>query len=137
MKNIAAPKFVIFLFLSIFTGTLFAGVIFIEKLTAEYDNGNITLTWKTGDEDGLINFVVQRRSINGVYGSDGIATIQPDPDQDYSYVDKGAYKINEEMYIYRLKIVEESGVSYSEEVTILTTPSGVKQTWGSIKALFR
>ena len=137
MKITAAKKILIFLFIVLLNGIFANGVTFIDKLTAENDNGNIILRWQTGEEEGLIHFVIQRRNMNGDYINNGIAVIDPDPDKRYEFIDKGAYKINEEMYIYRLKIVEESGVSYSEEVTVLTTPSGVKQTWGSIKALFR
>jgi len=42
------------------------------------------------------------------------------------------------IFIYRLKIVDTNGqASYSNEVSVSHNVSGVKRTWGSIKAMFR
>ncbi len=68
-----------------------------------------------------------------------ITTIQPKGSNSYyTYLDQSAYKIENMLFIYRLKIVDTNGqASYSNEVSVSHSVSGVKRTWGSIKAMFR
>ena len=66
--------------------------------------------------------------------------MSPETDQYYEYIDETAYKTTGSVYVYRIAIVDNDGtVTYSEEVSVLhdTINGGVKETWGSIKALFR
>ena len=58
----------------------------------------------------------------------------------YEYTDQTAFKTNDQVYKYRIEIVDKDGsLSYSKEMSVLHNNgiSGVKRTWGSIKALFR
>ncbi len=68
-----------------------------------------------------------------------IATLDPHPDNPfYSYTDKSVYKTNDYIFVYRLKIVDNNGqLSYSDQASVSLSISGVKRTWGSIKAMFR
>ncbi|MBE2279223.1 MAG: hypothetical protein IAE91_02440 [Ignavibacteriaceae bacterium] len=56
----------------------------------------------------------------------------------YSFLDEGAYKSSDVLYIYRLKIIDKDNTqAYSKEISVNHAVSGVKKTWGSIKAMFR
>jgi len=56
----------------------------------------------------------------------------------YSYTDRTAYKTSDNVYVYRLRIVESGGTaSFSQDVPVTHSVSSVKRTWGSIKAMFR
>jgi len=118
---------------------LFSGA-YIEFFTGRSDGENITLEWKTHQEDNVSAFVVERKA-----GVDGqfimLASIEPrGPNSHYSYVDKSAFKSTESLYIYRLKIMDidpSAPPSYSKEVHVSHSVSSVKRTWGSIKAMFR
>ena len=57
----------------------------------------------------------------------------------YTFTDQNAYKTNDMVFVYRLKIVDNSSVAtYSADVTVSHSISSVyKRTWGSIKAMFR
>jgi hypothetical protein len=116
--------------------TIFAGA-YLDYFHARSEGENIKLEWKTGEETNLKNFVIQRRNPNTSYID--IATIEPKGSNSfYNYVDESAYKATDLIFIYRLKIVDNNmQLSYSAEVSVTPNLSGVKRTWGSIKAMFR
>jgi len=118
------------------TTAVFAGT-FLEYFQGRSEDEDIILEWKTREEADLQNFKVERKTPQSSYVE--IAAIQPKGSNSYyTYVDQSAYKSQNMMFIYRLKIVDNSGqVSYSNEVSVSHSVSGVKRTWGSIKAMFR
>jgi hypothetical protein len=82
-------------------------------------------------------FEVQRMAgVQGEYM--GLGRVQPQgSNSSYQFIDKSAYKTSDAIYKYRLAIVNQDGsTSYSQELTVRSL-SGVKRTWGSIKAMFR
>lgn len=115
---------------------VFAGA-YLEFFHARSEGENVKLEWKTGDENNLKHFVVQRRNPGSSYID--ITTIPPKGSNSfYTYIDESAYKITDLIFIYRLKIVDlNNSTSYSSEVSVTPNVSGVKRTWGSIKAMFR
>ena len=127
------------LFLLIFISTAFAGVELIRPgLLASPEGEDIRLEWNTGKEENLINFIIERKTPESSWIE--IETVPPKGSNSlYSYVDKSAYKTNDLIFIYRLKIHVNESIQYhySNEVTVYPNLSGVKRTWGSIKAMFR
>ncbi len=125
----------IFLFL-LLAATVFAGAL-VNIFTVSNQGDNIEITWSTGQETNLKDFVIQRKTYQSNYTD--IATIQPKgSNSSYSYIDRAAYKTNDVLYIYRLKIEDNDGsVSYLDQQSISHSISAVKRTWGSIKAMFR
>lgn len=115
---------------------LYAGT-FLEYFHGRSEGDDIRLEWKTREEANLQNFKIERKTPQNSYVE--IATIQPKGSNSYySYLDQSAYKASDLIFIYRLKIVDTNGqTSYSNEVTVSHSVSGVKRTWGSIKAMFR
>jgi len=116
--------------------TAFAGAL-LDFFHAKSDGTNIRLEWKTGEESNIKNFLVERKSIHSDYIQ--IASINPKGSNSYySYSDENAYKPNDLVFTYRIKILEyNNSYSYSKEITVSHAISGVKRTWGSIKAMFR
>ncbi len=110
---------------------------YLEFFHARSEGENVKLEWKTGDENNLKHFIVQRRNPNSSYID--VATIPPKGSNSfYTYIDESAYKITDLIFIYRLKIVDlNNSTSYSSEASVTPNISGVKRTWGSIKAMFR
>ncbi len=131
--------------ITIFLIFLIAGVAF-GSLTFEYFTGKtnaegILLEWKTGDEGGIAKFEVERSALvpnNFVF----IKTINASGNNSYySYQDNGVDfkgKSSSSVYYYRLKCLNSNGsYSYTNTITVVHTVSGIKNTWGSIKAIFR
>ena len=115
----------------------FAGA-YLDYFQARSDGDNVKLEWKTGDESNINHYAIERRTpqTQGVE----IATIPPKGSNSYyTYEDQSIYKTKDVIFIYRLKIVnsDNSNPSYSSEVSVSPNISGVKRTWGSIKAMFR
>jgi hypothetical protein len=128
--------FQILLVLSII-GTSLAGA-FIEYFHATAQGENVKLEWKTGEEINLQNFVIERKTQSSSYVD--LATIIPKGSNSfYSYIDESVYKSSDYVFTYRLRIVDnDQKVSYYDhEASVSPNISGVKRTWGSIKAMFR
>ena len=122
--------------LIIFLVSVFAGA-YLDYFHAGSDGDNVLLEWKTEQESNLKQFVIERKTPESSYI--GIATVNAEGDNSqYSYVDKSAYKSNDLVFIYRLKLIDnDNTTSYSDEVSVTPNISGIKRTWGSIKAMFR
>ncbi len=88
-------------------------------------------------EEGLKETSVERKVVHGAFSSVGVVTAKGD-NSSYSFTDENAFKVQDGLYIYRLRFVNSDGtssLSSEQSVTHLTSVS--KKTWGSIKALFR
>jgi hypothetical protein len=116
--------------------SVFAGA-FIDFFHAKSEDGKVKLEWKTAEESNVQKFVIERKPVRGDFVP--IGEIQPKGNHSfYTYYDENAFKTSDVVYIYRLKIVDNDGSSsYSKERTVTHSISGVKRTWGSIKAMFR
>lgn len=116
--------------------TVYAGA-FLDYFHGRSEGDNVTLEWKTGEEVNLQKFVIERKTPQSTFAE--IGQISPKGSYSfYNFVDENAYKANDLVFVYRLKIVDtNSQVTYSNEVSVSHSISGVKRTWGSIKAMFR
>ena len=126
------------IFILFFVVTAIYAGAFLEYFHGRSEGEDIRLEWKTGEESNLQNFAIERKTPQSSFAE--IITIQPKGSNSfYSYLDKSAYKPSSSMiFVYRLKIVDNNNqVSHSAEITVSHNVSGVKRTWGSIKAMFR
>ncbi len=132
MKLTLLKVFILFAFIS----TALGGA-YLEFFHARSESEDVKLEWKTGEETNLRNFAIERRTPQSSFVQ--LATIQPQGSNKlYSYIDENAYKTTDLIFIYRLKIVDNNDqATYSSEVSVSHNISGVKRTWGSIKAMFR
>jgi hypothetical protein len=130
-------KFFTNLILITFLASAAFGSAFIDFFHARSESSDVKLEWKTSEEINLKNFVIQRRTPQTSYID--LAVVPPKGSNSfYSYIDESAYKGSDLIFVYRLKIVDNNNqVSFSSEVSVSPNVSGVKRTWGSIKAMFR
>lgn len=131
----------------IIAGILLASGVAFASLTIEYFTGRtnsngIIIEWKTGQEGNTSNFQIERSVTtpdNFIYiatvnaqGSNSYYTYQ-DNSVDYNHTNQ-----NNSVYYYRLKCVQSNGShSFSNVITVVHSVSGIRSTWGSIKAIFR
>ena len=116
---------------------LWAGADILE-FSAEPDGESaVLLTWRTGVEVSLTVFQVQRSSNGNTFYT--IGNVNPTGSySEYQYLDTNLLKQSVKTYYYRLKMIDTSGaVTYSEVRDVTLTFSGIQETWGSIKAMFR
>lgn len=116
--------------------SLLAGA-FIQVFTAKSEGDDIRLEWRTAEESNLKLFVIERKTYNNGFVEIGFVNPKGS-NSSYVFIDKNVYKNTDLIFTYRLKIVENNNqFSYSNEVSVTHNISGVKRTWGSIKAMFR
>ena len=136
-------KFVLFaniiIILTAFTGTLLAGLT-LQYFTAKTNTDGILVEWKTGDEGGTTRFEIERSASN----PDNFIFIKSlnsaGNNSYYSFLDNSvSFKSeNNSIYYYRLKCYQSNGsYTYSNTISVVHAVSGIKNTWGSIKAIFR
>ncbi|MCC6397816.1 MAG: hypothetical protein IT282_12425 [Bacteroidetes bacterium] len=128
--------FVIALLLLATASAAIAGGIKDGTLSA-YSNGtNIVVRWMSESELDVRGFQVERRA--GVDGPFILLTTPFIPAKGdgttYEFVDNAAYRINDNLYQYRVTAVGNGSTYY---VTVNHRVSSVRRTWGSIKAMFR
>ena len=124
--------------IALFAFELFASATLL-MFNARSEGYNIILSWQTAQENGLMEFIIQRRTIDGSFFD--ISRVKARGDNSfYSYVDEDVFSKENNLFVYRLKMINyDPNIPpvYSEEVTVSHNVSSVKRTWGSIKALFR
>ncbi|MBK8982935.1 MAG: hypothetical protein IPM38_11575 [Ignavibacteria bacterium] len=138
MKKLLQIKFI---FLFILTAGMLYAAVTLQYFTARDNAGGVLVEWKTGDEAGTVKFEIERSADspdNFIYMNFKEATGN---NSYYSYqdnsVDFGSGR-NSELYYYRLKCIDGNGnYTYTNHITVTHTVSGVRSTWGSIKAIFR
>jgi hypothetical protein len=103
----------------------------------------VTLNWTTQNEVNLKGFEVERSIEDPSKGSfkkvDFVkASTELKDKKTYTFEDKSVFKQVARTFYYRLKIVDSNdSYSYSKAIPVTPTISSARQTWGSIKAMFR
>jgi hypothetical protein len=130
----------IIIILTTFTGILLASLT-LQYFTAKTYNDGILVEWKTADEGGTVKFEIERSAAN----PDNFIFIKSlnatGNNSYYSYQDNTVdFKSggSSSIYFYRLKCYQSNGsYTYSNTISVVHAISGIKTTWGSIKAIFR
>lgn len=110
----------------------------IQNFAAHAENDDyVVLEWNSGSEAGLTTFRIER-SLDGLT----FITLQnlapQGSNSSYRYEDHDLYKSSTRTYYYRVRALLNDGTSSLSSVQSVTLAfSGIVQTWGSIKALFR
>lgn len=136
MKDFRKKILTAFLVLALFAGLVWAPGI-INNFNAFAEDDYAVLEWDSGSEAGLSSFQVER-SLDGLQFLN-LASLPPQGDNSpYRYEDHDIYKSSNRTYYYRIRAQMENGTSSLSSVQSVTLSfSGIQQTWGSIKALFR
>jgi hypothetical protein len=110
----------------------------LQYFTARNEPDAILLEWKTGVEDNLNRFEIERAA-SDPNNFVQIGTVSAIGNNSYYYYrDEVSGNSPTPIYYYRLKLVNNSGAyAYSQTISVTHIISGVRSTWGSIKAIFR
>ncbi len=125
-------------FMVLVTSSLIFAAVNIQYFTAKNVSDGVLIEWKTLDEGGATKFEVER-SVNTPDNFLYVNTITSTGNNSYySYVDNSVSSNGATLYYYRLKCKDASGnYTYSNSITVSHIISGIRSTWGSIKAIFR
>lgn len=131
---------VILLIILACVATVFASVAISLTVQSQGDNANLNWSVSGISLSDQQRFSIQRKTPQTDYQE--IASVAASSGSSfYQYTDKAVYKTTDVMYVYRIRLVDVNNPNYvygsSDEVHISLSISGVKKTWGSIKAMFR
>lgn len=122
-----------------FSAIIFAAVS-LQYFTAKNNSEGILVEWKTVDEAGTVKFDLER-SVNTPDNFLSLHSKNATGNNSYySYQDNSVEAMNSSatIYYYRLKCSDAAGAyTYTNHITVSHTVSGIRSTWGSIKAIFR
>jgi hypothetical protein len=115
----------------------FGGAIRDGSLTAYSNGSTITVRWVSEDETTTTGFIIERKAgFDGVFIPLTEIPIAPrGSGASYEFVDNTAFRSAGSLYVYRITAVGSGLAPY--EVSVNHNVSGVRRTWGSIKAMFR
>ena len=122
---------------------LLTGGAKISEFTARQQNNSIVIRWVSTSEYHVDSYEIERSINNSNWESRKIVQAKgsgtSNTKQVYSFVDKSIFKSNQSTFSYRLKIIDNDGsISYfNKTVDVASSVSGIRHTWGSIKASFR
>ncbi len=119
---------------------LSAGTI-LTNFHAQPSLNKVTLKWNSQNEINLKGFDVERsfeeksnfRKVDFVKAAE-----QQSAKSEYIFEDQSVFKSSERTFYYRLKIIDnDDSFTFSKVISVSPTISSARQTWGSIKAMFR
>jgi len=124
------------------TSILFAGASFkVNGLRAHDTNEGIKIEWETETEYNVQFFKIERSNNQSFidYTELDETITATGSGSYYYYVDESLLKTNDNTFYYRIKIVDNDGTVSRSAIILgtLNNISGLKRTWGSIKAMFR
>jgi hypothetical protein len=115
------------------------GVLLEEFRVSEAD-GVVLVQWKSLEETALVRYEVRRRARNSMNNQfEVVARVTPHgPNKPYEFRDTQVYKSGSEEVTYRLEAVRTNGQHLDlGERSLSYSPTAVRRTWGSIKAMFQ
>ena len=138
---ISRLKFFKYIILSIlFTGILISNTRICE-FHARRENSVVILEWATESESNLDCFNIQRSSdkVNwSKIGSVDAGLGNSSAKKYYQFEDKNTFKTNSTNFYYKLIMIDKNNNTEAYAVIAsISGNSGIKHTWGSLKAMFR
>ncbi|MBM3325663.1 MAG: hypothetical protein FJY65_01590 [Calditrichaeota bacterium] len=109
----------------------------VREFTAANTGQEVRLEWLSGSESGLSEFRVQRSFDGQNYRTIYNVNLKGSNNR-YVYIDSDLFKGEIRMVHYRIEAAFHDGRNEWSKAEIVTLSfSGLRRTWGSIKAMFR
>jgi hypothetical protein len=124
--------------LLVLSASLALGGAIRDGSLSAYSNGStITVRWVSDDETSTTGFIIERKAgIDGAFiRLTEVPIIPRGSGSSYEFVDNTAFRTTGSFYQYRITAVGSAIDPYL--VSVNHDVSGVRRTWGSIKAMFR
>jgi hypothetical protein len=127
----------IFLLLVVLVGTALANVIF-SRFEARTEGNAIVVTWESSVESEVREYVLERITVFDSEFVEMARLSAHGANSPYTYKDERVFKVEAEQVTYRLRMIGTNGslLGVSDLISVDYTPTAVRRTWGSIKAMF-
>ncbi len=120
------------------------GDTFILNFEGHPGLDQVLIKWTTRNEVNLKGFEILRsRDKNNPIDYKKVTFVKAKDEikieKEYEYKDKSVFKQLDRSYYYKLNIIRQDNSStlFPKIITVTPTISSARQTWGSIKAMFR
>lgn len=115
---------------------LLAQGVAVNQFNINQDGSGVKLEWEMQDMNGISEFRIYRKMDTQMdFGY--LATIPTNGSTTYSYIDHDAFRTTSTAIItYQLRVVK-NGTIYTFDRTFTHSTTAIRQTWGSIKSMFR
>jgi hypothetical protein len=135
MKKLSTILFVCF-----FISSLFAGAV-ISEFRGDAGMNQVELKWVVTAEQGLKGYRILRSMDGTSFSKVGFVAAEglTSNERSYKYIDKSVFKSSNRTFYYKIQFVnlDNSTSNYEKMVTVSPQISSARQTWGSLKAMFR
>lgn len=136
----AALLITILMYLIIMVTMAFSGAI-ISSFQGEAGYNRVELKWIVSSEINLRGYQVLR-SLDGItFETIALIPVKENEsgEKTYFYIDTSVFKELSRSFYYRLRFIHNDGTSADYDKILCLNPqiSSARQTWGSIKAMFR
>lgn len=121
----------------------------LDYFSGRMEGDAISLEWKSSIETGLKHYVVERttnktqdyKEVGTIKALGSFATYRHKDVRPAFNVQAGEMQEFQpepmaDLYKYRLKLIYDKEISYSQTISVSKPSSGVKRTWGMIKEMF-
>ncbi len=117
----------------------FPGVVELVFFRVATEGNDLVVTWQANREDGVQRYELRRRTPASKGRYVLIAQVAPQgAGKPYRYVDRQVYKQPADEVAYQLWVIFTDGTARQlAEQAVNYTPTAVRRTWGSIKAMFQ
>ena len=112
------------------------GQVLLDYFNLSPDGSDVILEWQMKSEDQVLEYRVFRKFNNEPIQAH-IATLQPNGNGSYQYLDDDIFKTESEVITYELQVVMANNQVHQFQATLSHNPTSVQRTWGSIKSMFR
>ncbi len=115
-----------------------ASTVVLSRFEARTEGSDVIVTWQASVETGVRTYVLERKTR---YDSQFVELTRLQArgaNQMHEFRDTRIYKALGELVEYRLRIVyEDQSFVVVDPISVDYTPTAVRRTWGSIKAMFQ
>jgi hypothetical protein len=124
--------FIIFIFWKL----AFAGEYLLIDYAVIPNHNKMVITWKVSNENNIKQFNILRSTDDKNFIK--IASVEAKGSGEYTYYDSFMGKTAQTLF-YKIRIIDKNNktVEESRSLTGNINLSGIKSTWGAIKAMFR
>lgn len=111
--------------------------LLFTRFSANEQGGQVVIEWTTANEGGCSLFVLERSLDGATFYERATFDPQQGSTNEYRYTDTDFFKNTSRTYHYRVRAEMPGGSVYSGTESVSVSISGIQQTWGSLKAIFR
>ncbi len=135
-------KKLILLFISslLLSSVLFGGAV-ISEFRAEAGMNQVELKWVVTAEQNLKGYRIMRSLDGTTFNKIGFVAAQgiASNERSYKFLDKSVFKSATRTFYYKIQFInmDETSSNYEKTITVSPQISSARQTWGSLKAMFR